>query len=110
MTDKIAVLCTCSSADEARLLARALIEKRLAACVSLLPPVRSIYHWKGAVEEGEETLMIVKSSRPLFDRLRAEIARLHSYEEPEIVALPIVDGSESYLEWMDRELARSERA
>jgi uncharacterized protein involved in tolerance to divalent cations len=110
MTDKIVVLCTCSSAEEARRLAGALIQKRLAACVNLLPSVRSIYHWKGAVEEGDETLMIIKSSRPLFERVRAEIARLHSYEEPEIVALPIVDGSESYLEWMDRELARSERA
>jgi uncharacterized protein involved in tolerance to divalent cations len=110
MTDKIVVLCTCSSAEEARRLAGALIEKRLAACVNLLPPVRSIYHWKGAIEEGDETLMIIKSSRPLFERLRSEIARLHSYEEPEIVALPIVDGSESYLDWMDRELARSERA
>jgi periplasmic divalent cation tolerance protein len=110
MTDKIVVLCTCSSNDEARLIARALIEKRLAACVNLLPPAISIYHWKGAVEEGEETLMIVKSARPLFEKLRAEIARLHSYEVPEIVALPIVDGSEPYLEWMDRELARSERS
>jgi periplasmic divalent cation tolerance protein len=110
MTDKIVVLCTCESKDEARRIARALIEKRLAACVNLLPPVSSIYHWKGAVEEGEETLMIIKSARPLFEKLRSEIARLHSYEVPEIVALPIVDGSESYLEWMDRELARSERA
>jgi periplasmic divalent cation tolerance protein len=87
-----------------------LIEKRLAACVNLLPPVRSIYHWKGAVEEGDETLMIIKSSRPLFERLRSEIARLHSYEVPEVIALPIVDGSEPYLDWMDRELVRSERA
>ena len=110
MTDKIVVLCTCSSNDEARALANALIEKRLAACVNLMPPVRSIYHWKGAVEEGEETLMIIKSSRPLFEKVRAEIARQHSYEVPEIIALPIVDGSEAYLEWMDRELARSERA
>jgi periplasmic divalent cation tolerance protein len=108
MTDKIVVLCTCSSRDEARRVAGHLIEKRLAACVNLLPPVRSVYRWNGVVEEGEETLMIIKSARPLFERLRAEIARLHSYEVPEIVALPIVDGSESYLEWMDRELDRSE--
>ena len=109
MTDKIVVLCTCSTSDEARLLAGVLIEKRLAACVNLLPPMRSIYHWKGTVEEGEETLVIIKSSRPLFEKLRSEIARLHSYEEPEIVALPIVDGSESYLAWMDRELAHPEQ-
>jgi periplasmic divalent cation tolerance protein len=109
MTDKIVVLCTCSTSEEARRLAGSLIEKRLAACVNLLPPVRSIYHWKGAVEEGDEILMIIKSSRPLFEKLRSEIARLHSYEEPEIVALPIVDGSQAYLEWMDRELVHPEQ-
>ncbi len=104
MTDKIVILCTCSSADEARRIAAELIERRLAACVSLMPPVRSVYHWKGAVEESEEILMIIKSARPLFEPLRATIARLHSYEVPEIIALPIVEGSESYLAWMDREL------
>lgn len=109
MTDKIVVLCTCSTSEEARRVAGALIEKRLAACVNLLPPMRSIYHWKGAVEEAEETLLVIKSSRPLFERLRSEIAKIHSYEEPEVVALPIVDGSESYLAWMDRELAQPEQ-
>ena len=63
-----------------------LVEQRLAACVNLLPPVRSIYHWKGAVEEGEETLMIIKSARPLFEQLKTAIAALHSYETPEIIA------------------------
>jgi len=109
MTDKILVLCTCSSAAEARRIAGELIAKRLAACVNLLHGVNSIYHWKDAVEESEEMLMMIKSSRPLFDTLRAEIARLHSYEVPEIIALPIVDGSDSYLNWMDRELAQPER-
>src|SRR5208283_4847502 len=102
MTNKIVVLCTCSSSGEARRIARELIERRLAACVNLMPPLRSVYHWKGAVEESEEILMIIKSARPLFEQLQATIARLHSYEVPEIVALPIVDGSESYLAWMDR--------
>src|SRR5258707_15084291 len=110
MTDKIVVLCTCSTSEEARRLAGSLIEKRLAACVNLLPPVRSIYHWKGAVEEGEETLMIIKASRPLFEKLRPEIERLHSYEEPEIVGLPIVDGSESCLAWLDRGLDHPEQS
>jgi periplasmic divalent cation tolerance protein len=106
MTDKIVILCTCSSIDEARRIAGALIEKRLAACVSLMPPVRSVYHWKGAVEEAEEILMIIKSARSLFEPSRAMIARLHSYETPEIIAIPIVDGSESYLSWMSDELMR----
>lgn len=108
MTDKIVVLCTCASADEARRIAGELIAQHLAACVNLLPPMRSIYHWKGAVEDGEETLMIIKSARPLFDRLRTVIVRLHSYDVPEVVALPIVDGAASYLAWMDKALLHTE--
>lgn len=104
MTDKIVVLSTCASPEEARRIAGELIAQRLAACVNLLPAVRSIYHWKGAVEEGEETLMMVKSTRPLFEQLKAAIARLHSYEVPEIIVLPIVDGAAPYLAWMDNEL------
>ena len=106
MTDKIVVLTTCGSADEARRIARELIAQRLAACVNLLPPVRSVYHWKGAIEEAEETLMIIKSTRRLFEPLQAAIAGLHSYEVPEIIALPIVEGAASYLAWMGAELDR----
>jgi periplasmic divalent cation tolerance protein len=105
MTDKIVVLNTCSSTEEAQRIARGLVEKRLAACVSVLPAVRSIYRWKDAIEEEDEVLLVIKSSRALFDRLRSEIVRLHSYEVPEIIAVPIVDGSEAYLTWLDRELA-----
>lgn len=108
MTDKIVVLCSCASVEEARRIAGELLAKRLAACANLLPTMRSIYHWKGAVEDAEETLMIIKSARPLFEQLQATIARLHSYDIPEIIALPIVDGAASYLEWMDRELLHRE--
>lgn len=108
MDEKIIVLTTCATAEEARRIASELISQRLAACVNVLPPVRSIYHWKGAVEEGEETLMIIKSARPLFEQLKTAIAALHSYDVPEIIAIPIVDGSHSYLAWMDQELARKE--
>ncbi len=105
MTDKIVVLSTCGSPEEAERIARALVSKRLAACVNLLPAVRSIYRWKGAVEDAQETLLVIKSSRALFDELRAEIEKLHSYEVAEVIAMPIVDGSEAYLEWLGRELA-----
>jgi periplasmic divalent cation tolerance protein len=108
MTDKIVVLCTCGSADEARRIAGEVIGQHLAACVNLLPAVRSIYYWKDAVEDAEETLMIIKSARPLFDRLRTAIVRLHSYDVPEIIALPIVDGGASYLAWMDKALQHTE--
>jgi periplasmic divalent cation tolerance protein len=110
MTDKIVVLTTCASAEEAQRVARALVEKRLAACVNVLPGIRSVYRWKDAdgnyaIQDDEETLLFIKTSRALMEELRGEIERLHSYDVPEIIALPVVDGSERYLAWMTRELA-----
>jgi periplasmic divalent cation tolerance protein len=105
MTDKIVVLSTCGSPDEAQRLARALVEKRLAGCVNIIPGVRSVYHWKDAIEEEEEVLLLIKTSRPLLEDLRSEIERLHSYEVPEVIAMQVVDGSERYLAWLERELA-----
>ncbi len=101
MTDKIVVLSTCETEEQARAIARGLVEKRLAACVNILAGAQSIYRWKGEVEEAAELLLIIKSRRDLFPALRLELARLHSYEVPEIVAFPIVDGSEEYLSWLD---------
>ena len=108
MTDKIVVLTTCGSAEEADKIARALVSKKLAACVNVLPAVRSVYRWKGEVQDAEETLLVIKSSRALFDEVRAEIEKLHSYEVAEVIAVPIVDGSEAYLEWMGRELVEKD--
>jgi periplasmic divalent cation tolerance protein len=105
MTDKIVVLTNCGSAEEAAKIARALVEKKLAACVNVIPAVRSFYRWKGVIEDEQESLLVIKSSRALFNDLRVEIEKLHSYEVPEVIAVPIVDGSEGYLEWLDRELA-----
>src|SRR5271154_204724 len=105
MTDKIVVLTTCESEDEAGRIARFLVEKRVAACVNILPKARSIYRWKGAVEDAQEFLLLIKPRRDIFETLRAELSKIHSYEIPEIIALPVVDGSESYLGWIDRELA-----
>ena len=104
MTDKIVVLSTCGSAEEAARVARALVEKRLAACVNVVQGVRSVYRWKDAIEDEEETLLVIKTSRPLFEDLCAEIEHQHSYEVPEVIALQVVDGSERYLAWMNREL------
>jgi len=104
MTDKILVLTTCASEQEATRIAQTLVERRLAACVNVLRGLRSIYRWKGALEEDEECLLLIKSRRDLFGRLRAEIESLHSYELPEIIAVAIVDGSEAYLSWLEHEL------
>ncbi len=104
MTDKIVVLSACESEEEAVRVARHLVEKRVAACVSVVPGARSIYHWKGAIEDTAEWLLVIKSRRDLFAALRTELGKMHSYEVPEMLALPVVEGSESYLAWLDREL------
>ncbi|MEI9971950.1 MAG: divalent-cation tolerance protein CutA [Ignavibacteriota bacterium] len=104
MTDKIVVLNTCGSAAEAERLARLLVDRRLAACVSIAPQIRSFYRWKGAVESSEEWLLLIKSSQPLFERLRNALESEHSYEVPEVLALPVVEGNASYLDWLQTSL------
>jgi periplasmic divalent cation tolerance protein len=104
MTDKIVVLNTCGSETEAERLARLLVEQRLAACVSIVPRIRSVYRWNGVVESSEEWLLLIKSSRPLFESLRAALEGAHSYQVPEVLALPVVDGAASYLDWFQASL------
>ena len=104
MTDKIVVLTTCAAAADAERMGRALVDGRLAACVNVVPGVRSFYHWKGATESSEEFLLMVKTSRDLFGALRAEMEKLHPYELPELLALPVVAGAEDYLGWLQSNL------
>lgn len=104
MTDKIVVLSTCDSEKRAAELARHLVETRVAACVNIIPKVRSIYRWRDKIEDTREFLLVIKSRRDLLAKLRAELKKKHSYEVPEILALPVVEGSEKYLTWLDSEL------
>ena len=104
MTEKIVVLSTCGSEEEAERIARHLIDARLAACVNLIPRVRSFYRWQGNVQSAVEWLLIIKSSRECFPPLRTLLETAHSYELPEVLALPVVDGSPNYLAWLDAEL------
>ena len=105
MTDKLLVLVTCSSAPEARRIARAVVEQRLAACVNILPgAVTSIYRWKGKVESARERLLLVKTSRKRLAKLQAVVEKLHSYDLPEFIAVPIADGSLAYLSWIEESL------
>ncbi len=104
MTDKIVVLTTCDSEKRAAALARHLVEQRVAACVNILPKAMSVYRWKDRIEDSAEWLLVIKSRRDLFAALRAEIEKVHTYEVPEIMALQVVEGSEAYLGWIDREL------
>jgi periplasmic divalent cation tolerance protein len=105
MTDKIVVLSSCGTAEEAERIAQKLVEERLAACVNVVPGARSFYRWQGAIENASEWLLLIKSSRELFQQLKTELEKAHSYEVPEIIALPVVDGALNYLNWWDGELA-----
>jgi len=104
MTDKIVVFSTCGSEEQARRIARGLVESRLAACVQVTAGIRSIYQWQGKIEEEDEVLLVIKSRRDLFRRLEAALRKMHTYEVPEVVAIPVVEGSADYLRWLDREL------
>ncbi len=103
MTDKIVVLSTCGSEDEAERIARGLVDARVAACVNIVPGLRSIYRWKGAVEDAGEWLLLIKTRRDRFAELQTQLRRLHSYEVLECIALPVIDGSGAYLGWIDSE-------
>src|ERR1700675_3744149 len=100
MTDKILVLTTAGSKDEARKIGRALVERLLAACVNVVPGVGSIYRWEGEIEEAEEWLLIIKTTRAAFERVRDAIQELHSYDVPECISVAIENGSAAYLNWV----------
>ncbi|HJQ97578.1 MAG TPA: divalent-cation tolerance protein CutA [Candidatus Polarisedimenticolaceae bacterium] len=104
MGEHAVVLSTASSAEEAAKIADALVERRLAACVNVLPGVRSTYRWKDGVERADEWLLLVKTRRARFDEVAAAIRELHSYELPEIVLLDIAGGDPRYLAWIDASL------
>lgn len=102
MPDKfVTILMTAASKKEARRIISELIKKRLVACANLLNGVDSTFIWKGKVDKSKEVLVIFKTRKNLFKKVAARIRRLHSYEVPEIIALPIVDGSKEYLKWLD---------
>lgn len=99
-TDSMVVLVTCSSEEEAVIISKALVEDRLAACVNLISPVRSIYRWEGKIWDEKEWLLVIKTRKERFEEVEAKVKSLHSYSVPEIIALPILEGSASYLNWI----------
>jgi periplasmic divalent cation tolerance protein len=100
MTDKRLVFTTCGSLEEARRIANALVEGRLAACVNIVPQVESVYRWEGKVETANEWLLVIKTTSSAFDRLRKSLTELHTYDLPECIALDIADGFGPYLDWL----------
>jgi uncharacterized protein involved in tolerance to divalent cations/ADP-ribose pyrophosphatase YjhB (NUDIX family) len=104
MQEFIVVYVTAGSAEEADRLARSLVDERLAACVNRIKSVQSVYRWKGKVEESEEELLIIKTSRDRFAVLEKRVRELHSYSVPEVIALPVIEGSSGYLKWLKEQV------
>lgn len=102
----ILVLMTASSKDEAKKIVRSLLEEKLIACANMIDSVTSVFWWQEKIEEEKEVLVVMKSHQDLFSKVSARVKELHSYDTPEILALPIVEGSMQYLEWMKKVLNR----
>ena len=100
MGDEIIVLITASTRDEAAKIGTALVDEHLAACVNIVPEVRSLFFWEGRTQDAQETLLICKSRLPRMEQLVLRVKSLHSYTVPEVIALPIVAGSREYLDWV----------
>lgn len=103
MTEYIVVLITASKEEEAVNIAKEIVGAKLAGCVNIIRDIRSIYSWQGRIEDEKEVLMIVKTRRDLFRNLAEKVKGLHSYSVPEIIALPVTEGSKDYLKWLEDE-------
>jgi periplasmic divalent cation tolerance protein len=100
-TDRIIVLITSSSEEEAHKIAELLLNEKKAACVNIVPGMDSLFRWKGKLDSARESLLLVKTKASLFPEIISLVEEIHSYEVPEIIALPIIGGSEDYLKWLD---------
>ena len=94
------IFSACANAEEAERIARALVGERLAASVQILPQMKSVYHWQGKVESAEEHLLLIKTSLARFQAVQTRIVEMHSYEVPEVIAVPITEGLGKYLQWL----------
>ena len=107
MTDFIQVMTTIGSKQDAQKVANAIVGQRLAACVQVIGPITSTYWWQGAMETAEEWLCLIKTRQDLYERVEQAIRENHPYDEPEILALPVLAGSKSYLQWIVSETTHS---
>lgn len=100
MTDAVVAFSTVARMEDAEHIARTLVQRRLAACVNIVPGLTSVYAWKGEVESDQELLLVIKTRRERLDALRQALLKIHPYEVPELIALPVEGGSEAYLKWI----------
>jgi periplasmic divalent cation tolerance protein len=99
--DYVIVLVTTADKQEAERIIRRLLDEKLIACANIISPVSSHFHWSGKIEKAEECLVLMKSREDLFEELAETVKSLHSYEVPEILALPIINGSKTYIDWLE---------
>ena len=104
MKSYIQISTTTETKEQAQKIARYLVEQKLAACVQITGPIESIYRWKGKVENAQEWLCLIKTRDDLYNKVETAIKKLHSYETPEIIAMPVVKGSKEYLSWIEDSL------
>ena len=98
--DFLLVVCTCPTTSAAAAIATALLEERVAACVNQVPGIKSMYRWEGRIEHDDEVLLLIKTTRQMYPRVEQTIGKLHPYELPEIIGVPLTAGSEAYLHWI----------
>ena len=103
MEDKILVMITTDSEEQAEKIAKTLLEERLIACANLIGGIRSLYRWKGQVCDDREILLFCKTQRRLFSKVAVRVKSIHSYDVPEIIALPLIEGWQPYLDWVEQE-------
>jgi periplasmic divalent cation tolerance protein len=109
MLETMVVLCSCGDSEAARRIANALVDQRLAACVSILPAIESVYRWREKIESANEALLLIKTASHRFPALQEKILELHGYDTPEIIALPVVAGLEKYLGWLGEQVSSPDR-
>jgi periplasmic divalent cation tolerance protein len=102
-TEHIVIFITVTDLEEARLISRVLLKQRKAACINILPGVNSLFWWQEKIDSAEESLLVIKTRFTLLDEIIQLVKEIHSYDVPEIIALPIIDGNKDYLEWIDSE-------
>ncbi len=103
MADYIIIYITTSSVNEAEKIGSTLVKEKLVACSNIISPIRSIYNWQGKICDDKEALMVLKTKKKLFNQIVKKVEKLHSYDVPEIIAIPIVEGSSKYLAWLNEE-------
>ncbi len=103
MPDYTVIFITTGSLDEAEKIGRALVEEKLVACSNIVSPIRSIYRWQGKICDDKEALMILKTKKELFKQIEKRVKALHSYDVPEVISMPIIEGSKEYLSWLNSE-------